>query len=215
MLQQIAKLFASLRKSLSILQKQGNKVQVPSSFPFLSSFFDRNTSEEFIIQYQQKIKGLLFSAKRLNSDKEVMVKFCSRYNQDVHLYCHSCGFAPALISYSTHGNYIAVVMEKLKLDILTDDHLSKPEIRQQIGNISSRLKEMNYVHGDLRDCNIGIDTDNNKVIVLDFDWSGCHGVDLYPPFMNPVIEWPDGASSGKPLYHDHDIYWLDRLLKMK
>ena len=218
MLQQITKLFAALVKSLMSLgqplQKENqNILQSLSSFPFLSSFCDMDTKEEFMIQYQQKIKCLLFSARRLDSDKEVIVKFCSRYNNEVHLYCHDCGFAPRLISCSAQGNYIVVVMEKLNLSRLTDDHLSTSEIIQQIDTISSRLEERHFVHGDLRDCNVHFDTENNKVVVVDFDWAGRNGVDLYPPFMNPKIEWPDGASTGEKMYHVHDVYWLNRLLR--
>jgi serine/threonine protein kinase len=200
-----------------ILHKQEfeKRLLLPSSFPFLSSFHDIITNENFMIQYQHQIKGLLFSAKRLNSDKEVIVKFCTRYNQVVHLHCHACGFAPRLISYSTLGNYIVVVMEKLNLKRLTDDQLSKPEIIQQIENISLRLNEKNFVHGDLREGNIYFDIENKKVVVIDFDWSGCHRIDLYPPYMNPEIVWPEGASTGNPLLHEHDVYWLDLLLKKR
>jgi serine/threonine protein kinase len=152
----------------------------------------------------------LFSAKRLDTEAHVIVKFCSRYNSDVHLYCFRCGFAPALISYTTLGNYKVVVMEKLNnLRALTRDDLKKSEILQQIRAILSKLKEKNYVHGDFRRCNILVDTGSNRVFLVDFDWSGIDGEVKYPPLMNSHITWPEGANTGELIRHEHDVYWLD------
>ena len=150
----------------------------------------------------------------LDSEREVIVKFCSRYNLDLHLYCHSCGFAPALISYTMYGRYIVVVMEKLVLRDLTSDDLAQSEIKKQIKHIQSKLKEKNYVHGDLRCCNILFDTGTNKVVLVDFDWSGLHGISVYPPFMNPAIPWPEGALTGQPLHHDHDLVFVHEISQM-
>ena len=214
MTEQIAKLFASLRRHLPKLRSQhSNRSLLPvRSFPYLSTFQDRNTNNaQFTIQYQEKIKGLLCSALVLDSEREVIVKFCSRYNLDVHLYCHSCGFAPALISYTTHGRYVVVVMEKMALRDLTQDDLAQSEIKNQIERILSKLKDKKYVHGDLRCCNILFDTGTNKVVLVDFDWSGLHEISVYPPFMNPAIPWPEGALTGKPLLHEHDLNWIGRL----
>jgi hypothetical protein len=206
----ITKLFASLRKALINLGPiEFNKGFLPiSSFPYPSSFSDRRSGSQFQIQYLKKMKKLLFSAKILNSDMRVIVKFCSRYNQDVHLFCHSCGFAPALISCTAVGNYIVVVMEKLVLRDLRNDELKNPEIQQQIRYMASRLKEKSFVHGDMRLSNILFDTCSKRVVLVDYDWSGIDGKDTYPPLMNPSIRWPKGASTGQPLRHEHDLYWL-------
>jgi hypothetical protein len=49
-------------------------------------------------------------------------------------------------------------------------------------------------------------------VVIDFDWAGVVNIDVYPPFMNTKdISWPTGASTGFPLLHEHDAYWM-RLL---
>jgi len=50
------------------------------------------------------------------------------------------------------------------------------------------------------------------VILIDFDWSGINGKDSYPCDMNPEVEWPDGASTGKILSFAHDDYWIKQLL---
>ena len=45
--------------------------------------------------------------------------------------------------------------------------------------------------------------------MLDFDWTRIDGIDVYPPFMNPEINWPKEAFTGQPLYHAYCCYWLD------
>jgi len=204
----IARLFASLRKNLQTLHwKETTGFSQASSFPYLSSFSNLKTSSEFKIQYRKRIKGLLFCAQVLNTEMHVIVKFCSRYNHDVHLFCHSLGFAPALLSIISLAHYKVVVMENLSLRALSSDDLSKSQIRDQINFILVKLKEKNYVHGDMRRANVLFDILANRVVLVDFDWAGIDGNDVYPPFMNPDINWPEGASTGKPLHHEHDLYW--------
>ena len=111
----------------------------------------------------------------------------------------------------TLGHYIVVVMEKLVLRQLTKYDLNKADIQEKINRIAYELQKKNYVHGDLRDANVLFDTENNRVVVVDFDWSGIDGESVYPPFMNPEIIWPDGASTGQIMCHQHDVYWLSQL----
>ena len=159
------------------------------------------------------MKGLLFCAKVVDSEAEVIVKFCSRYNADVHLYCHSMGFAPRLISMEYLGSYFVVVMEKLALRALEPDDDAKYGIRDQISVVVQKLKEKLYVHGDMRTTNVLFDTLANRVVLVDFDWAGIDGTAVYPPFMNPDINWPEGASTGQPIRHEHDLYWLNALFR--
>eukprot|EP00557_Chaetoceros_sp_GSL56_P008713 CAMPEP_0176496178 /NCGR_PEP_ID=MMETSP0200_2-20121128/11059_1 /TAXON_ID=947934 /ORGANISM="Chaetoceros sp., Strain GSL56" /LENGTH=541 /DNA_ID=CAMNT_0017894121 /DNA_START=97 /DNA_END=1719 /DNA_ORIENTATION=- len=204
----LARLFASLRKQLIILQNEFNRLLRASPFPYVSSFHDQISDSEIDFVYQQQVKGLLFYAKLIEQNAEVVVKFCSRYNQDVHSYSHSLGFAPALFSIQDFGNYTMVVMEKLPaLRQITREDATNGSICGQIRYILDKLIEKNYVHGDMRETNVLIDTLGNRVVLVDFDWAGIDGVDVYPPFMNPAICWPDGASTGMPLRHHHDQYW--------
>lgn len=210
----LARLFASLRKHLIILQNEFHRLLPASPFPYVSSFHDEISHSEIEFVYQQQLKGLLFNAKLvMEQNVKVVVKFCSRYNQDVHSYSHSLGFAPALFSVQNFGNYIMVVMESLpSLRQITREDATNGSICGQIRYILEKLKEKCYVHGDMRETNVLIDTLGNRVVLIDFDWAGMDGVDVYPPFMNPAIRWPDGASTGMPLRHDHDQYWLSDFL---
>lgn len=52
-----------------------------------------------------------------------------------------------------------------------------------------------------------LDTTQNRVVLVDFDWTGIDGIDVHPSFMNPDLSWPEGASAGQSLYHDQ--YWSE------
>lgn len=208
--EKMAKLFASLRRSLGVLRGLGLAGLLPTSpFPHVSSFHDLNSKLQFKVQYKEKMMRLLFCAKRLDTEMEVLIKFCSRYNQDVHVFSYSKGFAPALLSCQTVGNHTVVVMEKLALRALSPSDRKNSGIQAQINIIIKEWQDKHYVHGDFRGSNVMFDTEQNRVVVLDFDWAGIDGIDVYPPFMNPEINWPEGAFTGQPLRHAHDCYWLN------
>jgi hypothetical protein len=100
-------------------------------------------------------------------------------------------------------------MEKLALRALSPNDRKNAGIQAQINIIIKELQDKHYVHGDFRGSNVMFDTEQNRVVVLDFDWAGIDGINVYPPFMNPEINWPEGAFPGQPLRHAHDCYWLD------
>ena len=95
---------------------------------------------------------------------EVIIKFCSTYNKDVHLFCYSKGFAPALLSCQTVGNYTVVVMEKLALRALNPNDRNNAEIKAQINIIIQELQDKHYVHGDFRGSNVMFDTEQNRLL---------------------------------------------------
>ena len=144
---------------------------------------------------------------------DVVVKFSRNYNSEVHNYCHSKGFAPALKSVQNFGDYIFVVMEKLKHRDLQHPDLADERIRGQFNDILGALKMKNYVHGDMRACNIQFDEAAKKVYLIDFDWAGVEDEAVYPTFMNSSITWPPGVACGQPLRHEHDVYWVNTLFE--
>lgn len=85
------------------------------------------------------------------------------------------------------------------------------DIKQAIG----LLHEKNFVFADLRASNILIiDTEENqRAMLVDFDWCGKSDEDRYSPSMNKNISWPLGAKPRTLLRKDHDLYWLDVLLR--
>lgn len=74
------------------------------------------------------------------------------------------------------------------------------------------MQAKGFVHGDLRESNLKVNINTGKLVLLDFDWAGKVGIDVYPPFMNPIIPWPAGAETGKCLEYAHDEDWMARIL---
>jgi hypothetical protein len=82
------------------------------------------------------------------------------------------------------------------------------------------------VHGDCRAVNVLVrrapaassgasgDADDAggafQVRFLDFDWAGPAGAPhvRYPPFMNSMLSWPEGATPGAPITQAHDVALL-------
>jgi serine/threonine protein kinase len=143
---------------------------------------------------------------------KAITKFAKHYGREVHEYCAKKGFAPKLLSYEEiPGGWIFILMENVELESISRmDHIEK---RLQLNRILQDLHSENFVHGDLRHTNVFWNRAENKVILIDFDWSGRNGIKCYPSDMNPEIKWPEGASTGKFLSFDHDVFWINQLLE--
>ena len=159
------------------------------------------------ILIEEHLQNLTFSGK--SDGKDVIIKYCKRYGREVHECLEKNGFSPKLLLVEDmKPNIKFVVMEKLNLRDLND----KDSVEADANRILEILHENNYVHGDLRFCNMKINVDTNRLTVLDFDWAGVNGRDVYPLFMNENIKWPEGAKSGNFLQFEHDKEFIDRLL---
>lgn len=176
-------------------------------FPYKDAFeVNRATIS---LRYVKVVQRFVFVAK-VQDGNEVIVKFAKRYGMEVHQYCSNAGFAPRLICCESLPNgWVFVVMEKLPLIPLARAKGNGMMVRDQLLEIKRGLAAASFVHGDLRENNVMWNPVTNRVALIDFDWSGKDGADMYPPFMNPEIAWPPGAESGKPLRVAHDAYWFE------
>ena len=103
-------------------------------------------------------------------------------------------------------------MEKLVLLPISKAPVKATVIKKQIHEIQKQLATARFAHGDLRENNIFWDSGSGRVVLIDFDWSGEDGIDLYPPFMNPTISWPTGAETNPfSTMHGGSICSLARL----
>ena len=165
------------------------------------------------ISYKESILRYVFAATIVQSGSEVIVKFAKRYGRHVQEFCAAEGFAPRLLHYEVlSSNWIFVVIEKLEMVPIAKAPVEAAIVREQVLKIRNRLADAGFVHGDLREANILWDCINNRVVLIDFDWSGKEGEVLYPPFMNSYIHWPEGAETNKPLRRQHDAAWIESLL---
>lgn len=172
-------------------------------FPYKDSVERNGTDISF--QYLEVVQRFVFRAN--HAGVNVIIKFAKRYGAEVHDYCWGAGFAPKLLFCELLPNgWVFVVMEQLPLCPLRQ--ANGMIVRDQLLKIENALQDGSFVHGDLREHNVMWDTSKNRVVLIDFDWSGRDGVDTYPPFMNAEIAWPPGAVCGEPLQVAHDAYWI-------
>ncbi|GBC11168.2 hypothetical protein RIR_jg34042.t1 [Rhizophagus irregularis DAOM 181602=DAOM 197198] len=122
-----------------------------------------------------------------------------------------------------NGQIIVMVIMEYISAISLDQKFIKGEIKtesckviyEDIKQAIGLLHEKNFVFADLRASNILIiDTEENqRAMLVDFDWCGKSDEDRYSPSMNKNISWPLGAKPRTLLRKDHDLYWLDVLLR--
>ena len=201
--------------SLLALKKAVNDVtqiklhKETSDFPFFSTFM--KDSKPHHIKYTGKIKGLVFKAdlKAADSTAEVIVKFSYRYGYPQHQLSAQKGYSPNIIHYFDKQPPWHIVMEYWNLK----EQLFNPNSTQlqQVQDFLTTFKENRYVHGDLRSVNVWVNGGNDAIAILDFDWAGEEGSVRYPFSLNTELQWPDGASPGALITHQHDEYWINQL----
>lgn len=203
---EIAQLLRAIKLALNKLKSF--KFPPPSMFPFYCSFSIDDC--EYRIKYLKQMKDKTYLARC--GDDKVVIKFCTRYGQDVHRYCADLGFSPKLLFLDgSNFCYTIIVMEYWELrdvDMNQDRNLIKVDGEF----ILKSLRKAKFVHGDMRRTNLKVNKKTGKLVLLDFDWAGIDSKDKYPPFMNMDISWPDEAETGKCLKFQHDESWMRELI---
>ena len=59
------------------------------------------------------------------------------------------------------------------------DHVKLPRWHKELQEVVTVFHRENLVHGDLRDTNIIVE-DDERVLLIDFDWGGRDGETVYP-----------------------------------
>jgi hypothetical protein len=139
----------------------------------------------------------------------LIVKYTRTYCPEAHRICYEIGeSAPCLYACEPlAGGWFLVAMEFLR--DARPLRQPAPDIREHLQRVVHAMHDAGYVHGDLRVCNLLLCADGKRPCLVDFDWAGKEGEQVYPTFMNHVdIEWPEGAEDGKPLRKEHDLHFL-------
>jgi RIO-like serine/threonine protein kinase len=83
---------------------------------------------------------------------------------------------------------------------------------EQVQAILTFLHQHDFVFGDIRGPNLML-TKDAKVVLIDCDWIGKHGVSQYPIMMSQSIKWPEGVKDGLGVMKkEHDLEMLGQLL---
>ena len=88
-------------------------------------------------------------------------------------------------------------------------------VRKTVHEAVKFLHQKQFVHGDIRCPNIIIEDgdgeEDNRVRLLDFDWSGSVGEVRYPLHLSKEITWPKGVEDYMLILPDHDLQMVNRL----
>ena len=170
----------------------------PRFFPYVTSV---NCPEMGLIQfkYLRRLEDdaacVTFLAQLLDgSDKEIVVKFVTTYNAEVHRMLHEKGYAPALLYHDTIPTADTILdtmpllsdqgaqfRRLLPLMNMVDMEYIKPgtwpasreDAKRQLKDALEYLHGNGYVFGDLRKPNV-LFTEDGRLNLIDFDWAGVY-----------------------------------------
>ncbi|KAG2337820.1 hypothetical protein BDR05DRAFT_1045202, partial [Suillus weaverae] len=145
----------------------------------------------------------------------VVVKFITRYGEDIHKAMAEAGLAPKLLYYGkidvvegmpSYGGLWMVVMEYMDRMMAHSALQLPPSFHQELMKAIEYCHRKGFVFGDLQKPNDMIMKDG-KVQLIDFDWAGCKGKVTYPVSISSAIEWLEGVQGLGPILkqHDHDM----------
>ncbi|CDO77909.1 hypothetical protein BN946_scf184692.g7 [Trametes cinnabarina] len=233
-----AKVFVIFREGLAELKKwyeelpfYGVAVKVPQRvFPsptytaeahreLLSSlkFLDRFDSEGSLHTASGRAAVNLRQSLFLASlkEREVLVKFCSRYGEKAHrvLAAHNPPLAPELHAcFRLVGGTTMVVMGIVpgKVSAASTQYTGSPLPHSMMRDVETALTVLHregLVHGDVRRPNIMAVTrggGETGAMLVDFDWAGENGKVFYPMMLNPDVAWAQGVETGQAIKPEHD-----------
>lgn len=197
-------------------------------FPYPSCFkaLDNSTKKTFTYTSHPMDDKLVFFGKLLDDGDDICIKFVREYSPDAHAFCASKGFAPALRGFERlPGGWYMVIMDRIPGDYVnlgdflrfTNDTCIWKALSDDIRRHLHKMHCANFVHGDLRDTNIMVKQTaaGFSVFLVDFNWSGEHGVVRYPANINTQNIWrPKGARDGEFITAEHDLAMVGYIVPM-
>jgi hypothetical protein len=211
--------YSTLKEYYSTLESRIQAKTIPinmSLFPYRVMYSFNN--EAITMMYcrwlhQDKLVWVAETALR----ESIIVKFTRRYCSDAHKLLAGAGLAPKLYYADREDStdiLRMIVMQNIEGTIPLGNvpTLHRPQVFSQIRRALTLLHDNDFVFGDLRPPNILVTEDYQKVMLIDFDWSGKLGVARYPAAgVNPEHAWPDGVEANGLIERTHDLEWFNTL----
>ncbi|PVF98512.1 hypothetical protein CPB86DRAFT_356865 [Serendipita vermifera] len=162
--------------------------------PRVFSIFADEENRPRLLTYKERLSdhNLCFSAS-VSSQTAFVKIFFGSYGLEVHRILAKEGMAPKLLGSLTdqHGPTMVVMEMLAKSEWISLDEFSQtpkwqePAVRlaisQRLWEIQKKLRDTDYVHGDMRPKNIMVKkSDENVVILVGFDCAGRVGEAKYP-----------------------------------
>jgi hypothetical protein len=205
----------------------------PRLYPYPSSFQKDGLEVKFtfVRALEDDAACVAFRARTEGADpQDIVVKFVSRYNADVHKFLADRELAPQLHYFDLLPGFMTSavdrpqnflpVMHMVVMDYV--EHTCVPDnARKQLEDALRMLHDEQYVLGDLREPNILFDK-SGKLKLIDFDWAGRYGKDAdaslisnesfahYPLGLSNDIRWPQGVRDLELIVPQHDLEMLDK-----
>ena len=154
----------------------------------------------------------------------VLIKFCEGYGEVGHRMLASLGLAPSLHFCSVIlGDVVIVVMDLVdgQCSYHGFKHQKLPQtVLDDVKHALQVLHAQDLVFGDLRRPNLmvvnsrGKGEEEQRGLLVDFDWAGKLGKAKYPPGLNisGEIDWADGAAPDVKIEKEHDLGMLEKLI---
>ena len=159
----------------------------------------------------------------LEGGERVLIKFTHHYSKEAHDLLAKVGLAPKLrFCNPVVGGVLMVVMdcipEAKSVRQFRDEGLSLPPvILGEVERAVALLHNGGFVFGDLRDGNILYLEDQGgeeRVMLVEFDWTGIDGVSRYSATLNRHGEWAEGVCPYGVMKKEHDLWQIKRLKKL-
>jgi serine/threonine protein kinase len=225
-----------LKEFYSELSRRGPQEDPQRFYPFVRQYsvgehVVRFSYEAYLIgKSPESHSKAIFLAKTEAEDEvsrqKIIVKFVQTYNAEAHRILATADRAPKLLYCSTEdpnptdlAGLIMVVMQyvdgKTAHQRYGNQQLPQP-IFDQVEDAIGILHAKNIVFGDLRPPNVMI-TEDDRVLLVDFDWCGVHQEHTYPVTLNDghntpnSIDWHPGVVRGGRMMKEHDTYRLQSM----
>jgi hypothetical protein len=199
----------ALRNCLpQLLSELNDKHEPACEFPYLVEWPALNLAWK----YELELKRRVFIAKLEPSKERVVVKFSTdKPAFELQRLLASHDYAPSLLAHFEIQPYWHVTISDYSEPLDTFASLSDAQ-KRRLGEAVQLMHQHGWVHGDLRLPNI-LRLQQDRIHIIDFDFSGRENVAVYPPFLNmDDIRWPQGVAAGAPLLRNHDVEMLAQII---
>ncbi|EIW78683.1 hypothetical protein CONPUDRAFT_108658 [Coniophora puteana RWD-64-598 SS2] len=158
----------------------------------------------------------IYRARRSDTGAPLVVKFVQRYNAAAHALLASRGMAPRLLHAGPGiGDLQLVVMEYIQgtnAEEAFGGNVLPPSVFTQVERAVATLHSGKFVFWDLRSANVMIAAEDERPLMIDFDWCGVDGETVYPVSTNDMdVDWHPGVRRGEPMRCEHDLWMLEKM----
>jgi hypothetical protein len=168
----------------------------PRFYPYPNSFVVGDKTFEFhhLKPLENAPTCQTFLAKLKHSEPDeglIVVKFVSRYGEEVHKFLAGNDYAPKLRYYSSlpgappspprpknaPAGMAFGFMQMVVMDYIDPIAVPPTNAREQLANVLTLLHSQGYVFGDLQEHNVLFDAHKN-IKLIDFNWCGRYDLEM-------------------------------------